>query len=254
MQRPLVPLVFAAALGACVASNGDEGIFITKNVAPGDGCTLSSDVAEKFLAHGTLDLYSPIPYTFNPQMQSRITATTGKEDSRTVLLRGARVDLDFVSTDAAGNKLFTASELAALKSAGATHFQSLFSAPLRPNGGIADASFDLIPTAVTEAIAAKVGSTTASFRTEVVAKVVVYGDMSGSEITSQEFQFPVTVCNDCVVNVLTDAMGAAQTCPAPAGTAVTQGNSCNPYQDGPIDCCKMGTSLVCPATVAAAAR
>jgi len=254
MQRPSVPFVFAAALGACVASNGDEGIFVTKNVAPGADCSFTADVAEPFVSHGTIDLHSPSGYRFHPQMQSRISADAGQEDARTVLLRGARVDIDLVSTDASGNKLFSTSELAALKTAGATHFQSLFSAPLRPNGGIADGAFELIPTSLLQAIAEKAGSSTASFRTEVVGKVVVYGDMSGDEITSQEFQFPVTVCNDCVVNVLEDGTGAPLTCPVPAGTVVEQGNSCNPFQDGTVDCCSAGTSLQCPATVATAAR
>ena len=250
MQRPLVPLVFAVALGACVASNGDEGIFVTKNVAPGDGCTFTSDVAEQFLAHGSLDLYSPTPYKFHPQMQSRITATAGNEDQRTILLRGARIDLEL-----ADKALFSSTELASFKSTGLTHFQSLFSAPLPPNGGIADASFDLIPAGLTAAIAAKVGDATMAFRTEVIAKVVVYGDMSGNEVTSQEFQFPVTVCNDCVVHVLKDAAtGTPLTCPVVAGTVVAPGNACNVYQDDPVDCCTMGTSLVCPATVATAAQ
>lgn len=243
MQRLLVPIVFAAALGACVASNGDEGIFITKNVAPGAGCTFTGAADEQFLAHGTYALGAPAPYQFHPQMQSRITAETGQEDARTILLRGARVDLEFADTT-----LFTAAELATLKTSGATHFKSLFSAPLLPNGGITDGSFDLIPVALGDAVTAKAG---AGFRTEVIAKVVVFGDMSGDEVTSQEFQFPVTLCADCVTNLLTSPAGAPLACPVPDGTTVSPGNECNPFQDGTVDCCLQtdGTAL-CPAPIA----
>ena len=62
------------------------------------------------------------------------------------------------------------------------------------------------------------------------------------------------MCNDCVVHVLTDDMDKPLTCPVPTTTTVNKGNSCNPFQDGPVDCCTQGTSLVCPATVATAAR
>lgn len=249
MQRTLVPLVFAAALGACVAQNGDEGIFVTKNAAPGDGCTFTSDPNEQFVSHGTIDMRAPQGYQMHPQMQSRITATDANFDARTILMRGGRVDLDFVSTDATGNKLFTDAELATMKMQGLTHFEQLFSAPLRPNGGIADGHLEVLPVATLEAIAAKAPAGQ-SFRTEVVAKVTVFGDMSGTEITSQEFQFPITVCNDCVLNVLQTTDGTALTCPLPAGTVVAPGNSCNQYQDGVVDCCTSPGGLICPGTIA----
>jgi hypothetical protein len=94
--------------------------------------------------------------------------------------------------------------------------------------------------------AAVLATNAPSFRTEVIADVVVFGDMSGKEITSQEFQFPVTICNDCVTNEVGP-------CPLPVGTVPRAGNACNPFQDGTADCCRMGApsnALECPATVA----
>jgi len=232
MQRAFIPVCLAISLGACLASNGDEGIIITKNVAvSGDACTFTSSAGEAFLPHGTISTYATSGYKLIPQMQSRITALAGQEDQRTILVRGARVDIAFAD-----------SSLDDLKADGLTHFEALFSAPLPPNGGIIDGFFDLVPIGLIEAIAARAG-TTERYRTELIATIKVFGDMAGSEITSQDFQFPVTVCNDCVVNIV----GA---CPLPLGSTVSAGNPCNPYQDGVIDCCQDATAgLVCPATV-----
>lgn len=241
MQRALATLVTisAAVTGACVADNGDEGIFITKNVVPGDGCTFTASESEAFYAHGTLSTASPSSYRLNPQMISRISAAEGQEDQRTVILQGARVDIEFADPDLAA-KL----DIAGLQAAGVTKFQALFTAPLSP-GGVADGSFDLITRRLIDEVirvepsAGMVGS---AFRTELIAKTVVYGDMSGSEVTSQPFQYPVTLCANCVVRV----MGA---CPLPMGTMAEQGNPCNPYQDGIVDCCTSGTDVICPATI-----
>ncbi|MEO7095079.1 MAG: hypothetical protein ABI175_17600, partial [Polyangiales bacterium] len=124
-------------------------------------------------------------------------------------------------------------------------FDSRFAAPLAPNGGITDGEFIGISEAFLDAVAAAKGS--APFETEVIVHVVVYGDLAGSEVTSQAWQFPVTVCNTCVVNVL-------GTCPLPAGTTVADGRgTCSMFQDGFVDCCSVGTmgALQCPAAVGA---
>lgn len=241
---PATCALITAALGGCAADTGDEGIFITRNVVPGDGCTFTASATEPFLAHGTYSVFSPGAYRFHPQMKSKITATAAQENARTIIVEGARVTLTFPD-----ESVFTAAQQEDLRSRGIMRFSSLFSAPLSPNGGLADGALDLItPALLDELVAAKgngiLAANAPSFRAEVVATVVVYGDMSGDEITSQEFQFPVTICNDCVVNEL-------GTCPLPMGTTITNvGNVCNPYQDGTVDCCRMGADVVCPGRVA----
>jgi hypothetical protein len=236
--------LFAAALGGCAADNGDEGIFLLANIAPGAGCTFSASITEPFFSHGQYSVHSPTSYRFHPQMRSKITSTAAQENARTIIVEGARVTLEFPD-----ESVFTGAQQEDLRNRGIMRFSSLFSAPLAPNGGLADGAFDLITTALLdELIAAKgngiLAADAPSFRAEAVATVVVYGDMSGEEQTSQEFKYPVTICNDCVVREL----GA---CPLPMGTVLTNvGNSCNPYQDGTADCCRMGADVVCPAIVA----
>ena len=66
--------------------------------------------------------------------------------------------------------------------------------------------------------------------------------MSGDEVTSQPYAFPIRISNDALVNVV----GA---CPVPSDTEISVGNNCGRPQDGVITCCSSGTGLLCPPTV-----
>lgn len=235
MQHTFIPFALALSLGACTAGNGDEAILITKNVVAGDACSFSSAASEAGLLHGTINVHSPNGYRLHPQMLSRIEAREGFEDQRTILTKGAHVDITFADP-----------ALANVGGGALTKFDSLFSAPLLPNGGVTDGAFEAIPAALLDAIATAKG--TASFRTELIVKATVFGEMAGDEVTSNEFQFPVTVCSDCVVNVLVDANNVALACPVMMET-LNKGNACNVFQDGLVDCCTRSGALVCPAPV-----
>jgi hypothetical protein len=226
-----------ALLGGCLAESGDGGIFVLKNVLAADKCVLTPSESEPGIAHGRLDLLLPSSYIFIAQMKSRITALTGQEDQRTIITSGAKIDIAFP-----GSQFFNDTELADLRTAGLTHFKQLFTAPLAPNGGLTDAGFDLVPLELVRRIVAKATLTTL-FRLEAVATFTIEGDMSGLTVTSQPFVFPITMGNNLSVNV-------AGTCPLPMDFGAPRtGYSCNPAQDGVVDCCTTGGFLRCPANV-----
>jgi hypothetical protein len=244
MRSFTLSLALLASLGGgCVDDSVDGGIFVTKNVAPGDTCTFSSSESEPFLPHGVWSVQSPGGYLAFPQVTSRITATAAQEDLRTVILQGARIDVEIADPELAADL-----DLQRLAAEGITKFQSRFTAPLAPNGGITDGAIELLTRRLIDEIIAVRPNLAADFRTEILASFVVFGDLQGDEVTSQRFTFPVTLCNNCVVNVV----GA---CPLPSGSMPAEGNACNPFQDGTVDCCVNASgSLVCPATVASAVQ
>lgn len=251
MQRLI--LVSLVVTG-CVADNGGEAMQIRQILAPPDtGCSFDP-ASTTFLPRGTLYLNSTQPYLMAPLIESQITAVTGQESLRTVALRGARVDLEMgpISVDNAGQVTqleFSESENAALQTSGATKFRSLFSAPLTPNGGLTTGSFDAVSLPALAAIRDKVGGAMGAVHAQVIAKVVVYGDLGGDEVESGQFVFPITVCNDCVLNFFDfDLNGVPDKCPVPSDTTVRPGNACNFYQDGVADCCLNDAGkTVCPA-------
>jgi len=232
-------LILGAAPAGCVADTSDGGILVLKNIHPDTACVGTGIESEAALSFGRIDLLIPSSYLFFAQLKSRITALTGQEDQRTIITSGAKVDLTFSSTT-----LFTAAELAQLKTDGLTHFKALFSQVIKPNGGVSDAAFEMIPSALLEQIAVKTAAMP-NFEVEVVATFTVEGDMAGSTVTSQAFTYPVRIGYHQAINV-------AGTCPLPKGFGeVRKGYSCNPFQDGVIDCCGVvGGALTCPATVA----
>lgn len=246
MRSFTIPLTLLAALGAgCVDDSSDGGIFVSKAVAVGETCSFSSTATEAFLPHGVLSVFSTGGYQLFPQMTSRITATDTQIDQRTIILQGARVDIEITDDELAGEL-----DLQQLQDDGITKFQSRFTAPLLPNGGVTDGAIEAITPELIDAIAAvrpdlkNTASNREVFRTELLAHVTVFGDMAGDEITSQKFTFPVTLCNDCVVNILGP-------CDLPAGTTPSEGNACNAFQDGTVDCCVEATgALTCPGRVA----
>lgn len=235
--RLALGLGLAMLLGGCVADGSDGGILVLKNVHPETGCTPTAAETELGIGHGSLDLLLPSGYLFIAQMKSRITAVGGQEDQRTIITSGAKIDITFPNST-----LFSDAELADLKAGGLTHVKQLFTAVLAPNGGITDAGFELIPATLVQRIASK-ADLTKSFRLETVATFTVEGDMSGQQVTSQAFSFPVTIGNNVSVNV-------AGTCPLPKDFGKPRtGYACNMGQDGTVDCCDKAGTLMCPATV-----
>jgi hypothetical protein len=231
-------LVAAAALSGCVAADGsDGGILVLKNVAADSMCKVTVSETEIGISHGSLELLVPGDYLFIAQMKSRITALTGQEDQRIVFVRGARIDIEFPNS-----MLFSADELAQFKSMGLTHYESQFSASISPNGGLTDAGFSLIPGQLAQKVADKLGRGNPA-RVEAVATFNIVGDMSGAEVTSQRFSFPVTMGFGVVFRNV-------GTCPLPTSFGMPRtGYACNAAQDGIVDCCTAATGLTCPATI-----
>lgn len=239
MQRALASgpalLVLAVTAPACTANGGDESILVLKNVAPGDNCTVSPAETETGVSRGALDVQFKTGYAFFAQVKSRITASNaivGEVDQRTIVTRGANVDLTFPDAT-----VFSAAEIADLNSKNLLHFMSPFSVPLPPNDAIVDVEFDLLLPQLVAAIAAKgVAMTT------VQATFKVVGDLSGGNVSSQPFSYSVLV--------VSQGFRRNQGPCAMLSTSFVPkvGNSCNPGQDGVVDCCTDPSGgFVCPA-------
>jgi len=237
----LVLGVSAAALAGCAANGGDEGLLVLKNVVPTaaamGGCSFSSQETEVSLVRGGLDVSFRTGYVFIAQVKSRITAAAGQESQRTVFTRGANVDVTFVEAN-----LFTAAELADLNTRNLLHFMQPFTAPISPNGGITDVLFELIPAELSAVLADKTGFTGAT----VQASFTIAGDLAGGDVTSQKFQYTVSL-NNGGYKFKKGPCSALS-----ASFAPRIGNPCNTGQDSLVDCCEVTDAMnktvdVCPA-------
>jgi hypothetical protein len=234
VRLALVPVLFVGVVG-CEANGGDEGLFVTKNVAPqGTTCIFTGAETEPFFSHGAVTTQlGPTAYFINPQIKSRITALDTETDQKTVITTGADIDISFAD-----------SSIASGIDDSLLHFRQVFSAPIAPNDGITDASFVLLPQ---DLITALTPAGAEPFETEVIAEFTIRGNMSGNDVSSNKFTYAVTVGNDLIVhNVGDPVMGL---CPAQTGIAIRTGNPCNIAQDEDVDCCLAGGKFQCPASI-----
>jgi hypothetical protein len=244
MLRSLAILVPSLSLLGCAAQTDSDGAMIVlQNTALAQGavsCLFTGVPGQPTISHGQISTASPIPYLLEPLIESRVTAVAGEELQKTILVEGADVHLSIPTVTVTNSSNQTTTPTVTLTGADAA-FQSLFSGSIMPNGGATNVGMDLIPTTVLNQIVQQSGATGSDhLHAEVVAQINVFGSLGGDKVKALPFQYAVTVCNDCVVNVLGD-------CPA-VGT-IRPGNPCNEFQDFPVDCCTEPTSgaLTCPA-------
>lgn len=221
------------------ANNGDEGMTVLNNTAvAGDQCTLTGDPSQPFKSHGEIFALSPYGYTLTPLITSRITVgTDGDPLQRTIFLKGADVTLTVKAISVRTGSSFNVTQPESVLG----QFSVLFAGSLAPSGSV-NVGFDVItPSQIAQVVQMSGANlSTSDLNAEVLAEVEIIGEMGGDEVRSNTFAYPISVCTDCVVNYTGE-------CPA-AGT-VRQGNPCNIYQDGDVDCCSDADgSLICPGT------
>jgi hypothetical protein len=225
---------------ACV--DNDQSIYIRQVMigTPGTGtalgCTYTADPSQPgLIAPGEVDValrenYEAVLLVGN-QMNSRGDNLQTRSESNKAHLDGAIVRV----TDANGNDIaeFTAQSAGFADSA---------------NGTVA--GFGLIGVTLLDAptlakIAGGLGPTDTKL---VLANIKVFGEtLGGDDLESGEFQWPITVCNGCLISFLgaDDPLTPGVDCnlqSSAAGGAAGGGGSstatlgCHPGQDGPVSC------------------
>jgi hypothetical protein len=236
-MRVLVTSLLLAT--GCLAPDGDESFIIRDNLATtGDGtCAFTAALSAPIISRGRIDAESTLPYIMNPLFESRVQAVEGRESLRTILIEGAEVIVELgpiSTTDDAGNvstdNFFDDS----------IQFTTLFSSSLGPNGGVSVGSLDALPVEALSIVKSQVAPDT-TFTAQAVAIVKAFGSYYGGDIESQEYRFPISICNNCsrVIVAACDEMN-------PAATPLISTNGCNPFQDGVIECCQtMAGAVFC---------
>lgn len=221
-SRALFIACLAVAAPACAADSGDSMFILFNQVPNGEGgdCTIPTAAGNEFRQSGRMDVTAPefATYEFYPVVESRLESL-GDDLQRTISIRGAEITL---SEEGGG---FSDS------------FTRLFSGSLPP-GGQGTFLVDLLDAGHLDELAGGLG---AGDRTTVVAEVVIFGDVSGGEIESDPFLYPIDLCNGCLIADL----GACDT--IPEGFVADSGGECNPFQDSNVECCELNGNQVCPA-------
>lgn len=208
----------ALIASGCTVDAGDS-LFLLHNKALDESCNVPVEKEALFLSRGLLDAQYGFAYTFSPLVESR-TRTIDENDplERAILIEGAEIELELPDGVSVA--------------ADATRFTQRFSGTLEP-GTLSAFSFDIIPSVVTQAVGnvLQVGE-----RTQILAKIKIFGKLGNGTVESPQFTYPVQVCNGCI---------PVQLC---ANYKLPPKMLCLPGQDGfePNCCIDAAGALICP--------
>jgi hypothetical protein len=243
-----------AALAGCQVNTGDSTVLILHNQSPAMGCVLTSDTSSAFLAAGTLDIFnariSQIQrvnqgYFLTPLAENFAFADTMNPQQisdRTFIAQGAHVDITFSNTD-----VLTAADQDQLASQGLTHFDVRFAGAILPNQSTTAFGFEVVPADVFNLILKENPFTPGTNYTplgsvQMLVTIRLFGLMGGGSHESQDFTYPVTICDTCLI----DDVGLCST--LQSGFMARTGGACTSDQDGVTDCCDDASgNLICPA-------
>ncbi len=228
----------AACLGAFIAAcaHDDSTVFIRGVLAPpvtgaqNGVCTYLADPTAPELSSGTLDIALAQSYQGNILVGNQMSPKAASDQTRTetsrVSLQGAIVHV----TDASG------AEINSFTSLGTGSVDPALSG-LPGYGYVAAVLLDSKTADILRGSLPAAGSKT------VVARFKIFGQtLGGLDVETNEFQYPISVCNGCLVKFPADSVDLAlaqatgkPNCAAPLAAGAA-GGACYIGQDVATDC------------------
>jgi hypothetical protein len=222
-------------------------VIVQNQVPLSGGCAIPAEVSNSYRGSGDLDVRlvqagAPVGYAVFPVMKNNLEPPEGTADLNRIKVQAFDVDVGLPADAPAGAiaDLFARLEN---ERPDLLHYSIPFSASISSGGGNTSAAVDAIPAELAREIRGTNFLSTTAFAyltTTIHARGKTDGNRS---VTSDPFVFPVRVCDGCLI---------ASVSPCPVSSEPTyMGNACNVAQDDMVDCCSVGTGLVCPPRVAA---
>ena len=242
IRATLCPPLTVCALLLLAGCGRVQGQFIiVQNQVPQTGCTVTGDVSAFYRPEGFLDVsivsdQATAGYLIFPLLENDLPGVTAGQtvDGNRIALAGWHVHLSTNATpmiqgvfDDPGNQSFI-------------DYTVPTSGSVASGGGHTPSSVDSFPPDLARLVRNQ-GELTNTTTITVDATIHAIGNTINGSIQSDDFHYPITVCDGCLV--ANTAM-----CPFRA-TPTNPGNPCNPAQDDPVDCCTMSGKQVCPPLV-----
>ena len=229
-------LTFGSFILTPSCAKNDSSMFVIGAIdTAATTCTAKADTTDALLAGGTLDTAFTQSYTAALLVGNQLTQQANAEQLRTetsrISLRGAEVTL----TDVAGAEV-----------AGG-HYSTVGTGFVDASVGDAPSYGVMAISVIPDGLLAKISAPPV-----VLAKIRVFGDtLGGTSITSSELDFPITICEGCLVVYPAEdddpaqAMNATYKCATTASTTTTTTDvpPCIRGQDQSFACTDCSASL-----------
>lgn len=230
LQRSLGVVLVSASLGlAATACQENESVLFIVGVLDVDrsDCVASAQADASMLAEGTLDLSLRRGYRAALLVGSHLTPRGSRDQIRTetarFYLQGAEVTL----TDLQGQLL----NLGATSNPYSTIGTGFVNPASGDDAGYGVTFVDIVPPGLDSLVDQR-----------VISRVRAYGTtLGGAELESNEYIFPITICNGCLIQY-----GTGTANPQPGGAYLCQTvttaddepefTGCFPGQDTPVPC------------------
>jgi hypothetical protein len=215
----LPPLLLAAALSGC--GQDDLSFYIVQMLKPGTGCKVASSGIGEYLPNGRLDVSMKQGYLMFPLLQNSLSSSAqsggGAGPERNNLhLSEFRVSIDL-------------GEIPGNFPEGLLDFSVLTSGIIPPAGTQASV-LKVIP----DALAGYLAPVIQTQQPTIIAKIRAVASRSGSDMETADFEFPIILCNGCLVDF-------RESCPDTETdkTSTYSTNICGLPQDDPVTCCNL---------------
>jgi hypothetical protein len=242
---PLAMWVSLLLLAGCGRTPGQ--FIILQDQVPSGDCVISADLSSVYRGDGTLDVRAlranaDGAYFVFPLLENDLPGPqTGQTvDGNRIALGGFNVSLSTITAappvtqaifdNAAGDPTVAALLKYSLRTSGT----------VASGGGHTASAVMAFPSELAGAISGT-GELQNGVIIRVQATINAYGSTLNSTVTSDDFHFPIAVCDGCLI-------GNVATCPF-HGAPANPGNPCNPAQDQVVDCCTSNGNLICPPLV-----
>ena len=241
-------IVLAGGLAACGRVPGQFEIL--QNQAPQGGCAITTD-RMTYRGEGTIDLSLVSPgaesaYFMFPLVINNLPGSTGGEpDGNEIDVHSFAVDIGTTRQSylpANVQTLFNdLNRDPGTHDYALLHYSLPWAVTISSGGGLAATFVSAFPVELAQRVLATGDIGVSASSMTVNARVRVFGTTNTQDMESDPFDFPISVCNGCLVHSLL---------PCPVTSAPTfGGNACNLSQDSLVDCCSLNGALVCPPIV-----
>jgi hypothetical protein len=232
----------ALAAAACVHNDSTlyvQDVLAAPFVTPGQTCTFSADPSQTFISSGTLDIALRNSYfawfLLGNQMVAEANSQQLQTETSTITVQGAVVRI----TNASGSQLNTFTRFAT-----ATVYPASGSVP-----GFAPIGATIIDSNTIQNDTELLGTVSSGGTARLVTYVKFFGNtLGGKYVESDEFEFPVDVCQGCLIVFSAQDINPQFTSPNCIGNGTSSATlpaPCYPGQDFRIDCSQCLSDPAC---------
>ena len=190
----VVSSLFLVSSGLALAGCADpaSSVVVLANVVPNDDCSIPAEEGSLTRGAGTFDVDVGVPYLVTPILRNGTVGNQTNPNLRLFMVKGADIELKPTTSQASVD---------VINALATDRFRtSFFSQTVEPDGGIASVGFPGIAADQTATLRGLLGTGGVT----VLVSFRIFGDMDGSEISTPDFDFPVTVCNGCIADPMPD--------------------------------------------------